>query len=292
MHAHGELAARYESGAYAHGLGVRVVDVTNEAVRLVLPFAEGNSNPGGALHGGVAASLVLIGAAAVADAGADAAAAERSTIDVSIAYLAAAINEGVVAEARTLRRGKELTFVEVDVRSEAGKPIARGRAARRLASPAPSDRIQNAAPAVRTASASALPGFTKIFMAAPFMARLGLEVVRVERGEAVVRLPWRATNADHDGMLDEGALAALADTTGAMASWSLVPLDGRNRASTPAVHANVHRAVRDESVLAEARTVARRDESFTNTVTLVGETSGTVVAHATVTYRIVVPPGV
>jgi uncharacterized protein (TIGR00369 family) len=289
MHAHGELAARYESGAYARGLGIRVAGATEDAVRLVLPFADGNSNPGGALHGGVVASLVLIGAAAVADAGSAAAAAERSTVDVSIAYLAAAINEGVVAEAQALRRGKELTFVEVDVRTEAGKPIARGLAARRLAPPSPSNRIRDAPADVRTASASAPPAFTKIFTAAPFMARLGLEVLRVERGEAVVRLPWRAANADHDGTLDEGALAALADTTGAMASWSLVPLDGRNKASTPAVHATVHRAVREESVLAEARTVVRRDEIFTNAVTLVGETSGTVVAHATVTYRIVVP---
>jgi 1,4-dihydroxy-2-naphthoyl-CoA hydrolase len=289
MHAHGELAARYESGAYVQGLGLRVERVTHDAVSLVLPFADGNSNPGGALHGGVAASLVLIGAAAVADAGSDTAAAERSTVDVSIAYLAAAVNEGVAAEARALRRGKELTFVEVDIRTEAGKPIARGLAARRLAPPAPADRIENAPVDVRTASPSRPPAFTKIFTAAPFMARLGLEVVRVERGETVVRLPWRTANADHDGALHEGALAALADTTGAMASWSLVPLDARNKASTPAVHANVHRAVRDESVLAAARTVARRDEIFTNVVTLVGETSGTVVAHATVTYRIVVP---
>jgi len=289
MAPHRELADRYESGAYARGLGVRVASVTDGVVRLVLPFAEGNSNPGGALHGGVAASLVLIGAAAVAEAGSDAAAAERSTVDASIAYLAAAINEGVVAEARVLRRGKELTFVEVDVRTDAGKPIARGLAARRLAPATPSERVQNAQASVRTASDSPPPGFTKIFTAAPFMARLGLEVVRVARGEAVVRLPWRAANADHDGTLHEGALAALADTTGAMASWSLVPLDARNKASTPVVHANVQRAVRDEGVLAEARTVARRDETFTNAVTLVGETSGTVVASATVTYRIVVP---
>jgi hypothetical protein len=41
--------------------------------------------------------------------------------------------------------------------------------------------------------------------------------------------------------------------------------------------------------VAYARTVARRDEIFTNAVTVVAETSGTVAATATVTYRIVVP---
>jgi uncharacterized protein (TIGR00369 family) len=214
---------------------------------------------------------------------------ERSTIDVSVAYLAAAINEGVVAEARVLRRGKELTFVEVDVRTEAGKPIARGLSARRLAAATPGDRLIAARERIETASETAAPRFTKIFTSAPFMARLGLEVARVEPGCAVVRLPWTDANADHDGAVHEGALAALADTTGAIASWSLVPLDPRNKASTPVVQAAFHGAMRGEAVVARAQTVARRDEIFTNAVTVVAETSGTVVATATVTYRIVVP---
>ena len=288
MSAHHDLARRYESGAYASGLGVRVASVSDETVQLVLPFADGNSNPGGALHGGVAASLVLIGGALVAEANGTVA-EERSTIDLSVAYLAAAVNEGVVAEARVLRRGKELTFVEVEVRTEAGKPIARGLSARRLAAATPSDRLIAGRESIRTASETAVPRFTKIFTAAPFMARLGLEVARVEPGEAVVRLPWADANADHDGTLHEGALAALADTTGAMASWSLVPLDPRNKASTPVVHAAFHGTVRGEAVVACAHTVARRDEIFTNAVTVVAETSGTVAATATVTYRIVVP---
>ena len=42
--------------------------------------------------------------------------------------------------------------------------------------------------------------------------------------------------------------------------------------------------------MAHARTLGRRDEIFTNAVTLTGARSGTVAAMATVTYRIVVPP--
>src|SRR5688572_28441402 len=160
MTLHDDLARRYESGAYARGLGVRVVDVGDDLVRLALPFAEGNSNPGGALHGGVAPSLVLIGGAAVAEAN-GAAAEERSTIDVSVAYLAAAINEGVVAEARVLRRGKELTFVEVDVRTAAGKPFARGLSARRLAPATAGDRLIAGRESIRTAIQTEAPRFTK-----------------------------------------------------------------------------------------------------------------------------------
>jgi uncharacterized protein (TIGR00369 family) len=286
-----DRVVRTAAAPYVRALGLDVAEASTDRVRLVLPFAAGNSNPGGALHGGVAASLVLIGGALVGDATSGEDAVERTTIDASITYLAAAINEGVVAEARALRRGKELTFVEVDVHTDAGKPIARGLTVRRNAPPSPVDRVRAARERVPASSDAPPPGFTKLFTMAPFMARLGLQVVRVENGEAIVRLPWLAANTDADGTLHEGALAALADTTGAMASWSLVPLDPRNKASTPVVHLNVHRAVRDEVVVAHARTLARCDEIFTNAVTVLSEASGTVIATATVTYRIVVARG-
>jgi uncharacterized protein (TIGR00369 family) len=285
------LAARYENAPYNRALGLRVVEATSDLVRLALPFADGNSNPGGALHGGVAASLVLVGGALVADAGAAEAGGGGTTVDATITYLAAAINEGVVVAARPLRRGKELTFVEVDVQTEAGKPIARGLAARRLALAAPADRVRRTREPAPSLDAAEPPRFTRIFTSAPFMARLGLEVLRVADGDAVVRLPWAPSNTDDGGALHEGAAAALADTTGAMASWSLVPLDPRNKASTPVVHVSMHGAARDEAVIAHARTLARTDEIFTNAVTLTGETTRTVLATATVTYRIVVPHG-
>jgi uncharacterized protein (TIGR00369 family) len=286
------LAARYESAPYNRALGLRVLEATPDLVRLGLPFADANSNPGGALHGGVAASLVLVGGALVAEAGAEQGAGyEGTTVDATITYLAAAINEGVVVAARPLRRGKELTFVEVDVRTDAGKAIARGLATRRLAPAAPADRVRRAHAATPPLDAAEPPRFTRIFTSAPFMARLGLEVLRVADGDAVVRLPWAPSNGDGRGALHEGAAAALADTTGAMASWSLVPLDPRNKASTPVVHVSMHGAARDEAVIAHAQTLARTDEIFTNAVTLTSEATRMVLATATVTYRIVVPRG-
>ena len=55
-----------EQSPYGRALGVSCEFVSDEAARLELAFKETNSNPGGALHGGVAASLSLIGAQAVA----------------------------------------------------------------------------------------------------------------------------------------------------------------------------------------------------------------------------------
>ena len=46
---------------YSAALGVHCDDVTEASVALSLPYADGNSNPGKALHGGCAASLGVIG---------------------------------------------------------------------------------------------------------------------------------------------------------------------------------------------------------------------------------------
>ena len=54
----------YES-PYAEALGIEIESLDAERALLRLPFREANANPGGALHGGVAASLSVIGVNAV-----------------------------------------------------------------------------------------------------------------------------------------------------------------------------------------------------------------------------------
>lgn len=274
---------------YAGELGAVVEAVDAERSRVRVPFRDANSNPGGALHGGVAASLVDVAASLVGRAGADGGDVAHAVVDCSVSYLAAAINEDVVGEARVLRRGKELCFVEVDVRTDAGKPIARGLATHRSAPPGDADRQLLRDPDDGLAPSEALPGFVRFFTAAPFMARLGIRGLRAEDGTAAAALPWSAAHTDVTGGLHGGAVAALIDTTGAMASWSLVPLDPRNKASTPALHVTHHSPAYDEDVVADAITLRRADELFTNQVTVRGATSGRLIATGTVLYRIVVP---
>ena len=102
-------------------------------------------------------------------------------------------------------------------------------------------------------------------------------------------MPFRDGNSNPGGALHGGALAALIDTTGAMASWSLVPLDPRNKASTPALHVTHHTPAAGEAVEAEANTLRRTDELFHNAVTVRGVETGRLIATGTVLYRIVVP---
>jgi uncharacterized protein (TIGR00369 family) len=275
---------------YVDGLGLRIEMADGSHCRLRVPFQDGNSNPGGALHGGVAASVIDIAAGLVGREGAeDRPGLEHGVVDLAVTYLAAAINEDIVAEARVLRRGKELAFVEVDVRTDAGKAIARGLVTHRSGEPGGADRQLRRNPAPFSSPRGELPGFTRFFTTAPFMARLGIAAHHAADGMALTSLPWREGNAGAAGGVHGGAVAALIDTTGAMASWSLVPLDPRNKASTPALHVTHHAPAVGEAIEAEACTLRRTDELFHNAVTVRGVESGRLVATGTVLYRIVVP---
>lgn len=284
-----ELARRCESIPYCAGLGVRVEVIEADRVRLRLPYRDENSNPGQALHGGVSASLIDIagGLAALTGVG-ERPGLETSTLDLSVTYLAAAIGEEVVASAEVLRRGKEITYSQVDVRTLAGKRIAAGlvtlRAFDRAANPAAAER-QMAVPPPATGAGEKIRG-ANAFVMAPFIGRLGMAVDAAHGGAAVLTMPYTSDKADAGGAIHEGALAALIDTTGALASWSLTGLDMRFRASTVGIHVNYHAAPAGADVAAQARTLRRNNEIFLNQVTVGG--GGTTVATGSVTYRIVV----
>ena len=113
-----------EDSPYCRFLGVRLDHLDENSARIVLPYKDENSNPGQALHGGCAASLGAIGGQAVARAALGPESGPWHICDLQVSYLAAAIGEDVVADAKLLRRGKQLCFVNVEVHTPDGKPIA------------------------------------------------------------------------------------------------------------------------------------------------------------------------
>jgi len=287
------LAVRFECVPYNRRLGVRVEAGSRDAVRVRVPYKDENSNPGRALHGGVAASAIDVAGTLAAWAGLDdGPGLQGSTLDLSVDYLAAAIGEDIVADARVLRRGKEIVYVEVDVTNDAGKRIAKGLVTYRVTDPAarPGREARQLArpPEIPSPTTTEVPPLARALVSVPFMARLGLAIDQMADGTATIRMPFRDDNADGDGAVHEGALAALLDTTGAMASWSIVSLDFRHKASTVGIHLNYPGRAVGEEVSGYGRTVRRDDEIFLNTVTVVGRSSGQVVATGSVTYRIVV----
>jgi uncharacterized protein (TIGR00369 family) len=113
-----------DNSAYGRALGVRLLEATDTSARLPSPSQEANANPGGALHGGCAASLGLIGGNVVARAALGEAKAPFHTAAYQVSYLAAAIGEDVAATTRLSRKGKTLCFTETTVTTPDGKPIA------------------------------------------------------------------------------------------------------------------------------------------------------------------------
>ncbi len=287
------LATRFEQLPYNASLGIQMESVEPDRVRVRIPFKDEISNPGRALHGGVIASAIDIAGALSAWTGFEPRPdMESGTLDLSLNYLAAAIGEDILATAEVLRRGRELVYSDVDVRNAAGKRIAKGLVSYRIfdlaTAPQARSRCYRATPLLPSAASAQRIRGANAFVSLGFIAQLGIGVTQAHDGQAVLHMPFTRQHADDGNAIHEGALAALIDTTGALASWSIVGLNMSYKASTVGIHVNYHAAAAGEAVVAHARTLSRNNEIFLNRVTVSGRDSGTIVASGSVTYRIVV----
>ena len=269
--------------AYSKALGVELESVSDSAVELRLPFRESNSNPGGALHGGVAASLSLIGSQGLARSVLGAEAGPFHTAAFHINYLAAAINEGVTATATLERRGKELCFAHVAARSDEGKPIAQAAVAVR-------GRQGKAGVVTRRAAGDdgeVDPGpMGERVGGLGFIAGRSIEVELMKGGRSRLVMPWKKSNGDVDGCTHEGAALALFDTAGAMAAWAETG-PGRFKASTPSIQAQFLAPVPALDLVAFSHVEQRDDEIFWSEVEVASAQDQRVFVRGTVVYRIV-----
>jgi uncharacterized protein (TIGR00369 family) len=268
---------------YTAALGVALESIDGESALLRLPFAEQNSNPGKALHGGCAASLAVTGAHAVTRAALGAESGPWHTAALQVNYLAAAIDEDVHARAVLLRRGKEMCFVEVDVAREDGKPIAHATAAVRARFGAPPAQVYvSAGDRGQSEPGRMGPGVGKM----PFTAARGLHVEHMTGGTSRIAMPARDANADASGGTHEGAVLALLDTTGAMAAWATTGV-GPYKASTPALQAQILTPPEGVDLVAYGRCVQRDSELLWSEVEVTSAADRRVFARGTVVYRIV-----
>lgn len=289
----GAWRARFEATPYVRRLGCSLEILEEERAELALPFREENSNPGGALHGGVLASLVAMAGGLAAESRLDAPERlESGVVDLSLHYLAAALSEPVRAEGRVTRRGREIVFAEATVRNADDRPLARGLVTTRAVDRERAERASRGDPEpARVDPAGFIEGpfdpgaMGRALAKAPFMGSL-LCIEHMQAGRARVSMPAIADVLDADGSHHPGALAALLDTAGAMASWSLVP-PGLHKAMTPGLQMSFLARSEGEEVVALARTVRKHAEIFHNRVDLVGD-GGRLLATGLLTYRIVV----
>jgi len=276
-----------EGSPYPAALGLRLEELSEERVRLALPFREDNSNGDKALHGGVAASLVDLAAQAVARAALGEEGGPWHGAAIQVAYLSAALGEGIEAEGHLLRRGRELAHAEVAVRTAEGKAVARGLAIVRGGGGA-----QEAEPPLaRGDDGAADRGPMGPFLARiPFHGKLGLAAEHMAGGRSRIAMPWQEANADASGGVHEGALLALLDTTGAMAAWAETG-PGRFKASTPGIQARILCPLPRVDLVGYGRVLHRDREHFFVEVEIAERPGGRLVAQGGVSYRIVVPEG-
>lgn len=271
-----------ESSPYSAALGVRAAALATEALRLELPYRDGNANPGRALHGGVAASLCAIGGRALTRLVLGEESGPWHTCALQVSYLSAAIGEAVAADARLLRRGKELCFVEVDVVTGEGKPIAHATSAvRGRFGAAPVERSEVPPDHGEADPGPMGPHIGRI----PFIARCGIRVEHMAKGTSRLVMPRSEANGDAAGGVHEGAVLALLDTTGAMAAWAECG-PGPFKASTPALQAQITNPPPDADLVAFGRSLQRDGEIYFTSVDVATADGRLLVARGSILYRI------
>jgi uncharacterized protein (TIGR00369 family) len=278
-----EIRSWIEDSPYSKFLGVRLDHLDEKSARLILPYQDENSNPGKALHGGCAASLGAIGGQAVARAALGPESGVWHTAQMQVSYLAAAIGEDVVAEAELLRRGKELCFVSVDVKTKEGKQIAsvtttvRGRMGA-----APVETALSAGDHGDSDPGPMGPHIGRV----PFIGNRAIAVEHMTSGTSRLVMPFAENNADLAGGVHEGAVLALLDTTGAMGSWAESG-PGPYKASTVSMQLQNLAPAPKADLVAYGRCVQRDDAIFWTDVEVASAADGRVASRGTVLYRIV-----
>ena len=111
---------------FIKGLGVVVDTWSDDEVVLRVPFAEHLTNDGREYHGGVIASLIDTAGAAAVWAGHDFDKGLRaSTVSMTVNYTGRSSGD-LIATARCVKRGRDLSFSEITVRDPDSRLVATG----------------------------------------------------------------------------------------------------------------------------------------------------------------------
>ena len=81
---------------------------------------------GETVHGGALATLIDSAGVVAAWSNVTDAPSRGATVNLSVSFMAAAQAVDVFAEARVIRRGRSLVFVDIDVTDARGQPVAKG----------------------------------------------------------------------------------------------------------------------------------------------------------------------
>jgi uncharacterized protein (TIGR00369 family) len=107
------------------GLGLVFERYEPDDVVMRLPFREDLTNDGKVYHGGVVAAVIDTTAAACAWSNHDFDNGSRaSTVSMTVNFVGAARQSDLLCSARTVRRAKELIFLEIEATDVEGRKVA------------------------------------------------------------------------------------------------------------------------------------------------------------------------
>lgn len=119
------IAEVFPKTPYIGGLGIVFEKYEPDDVVLRLPFREDLTNDGTVYHGGVVAALIDTTGAAAAWSNHDFAnGSKASTVSMTVNYVGAARKSDLVCSARTVRRARELIFLEITATDADGRIVA------------------------------------------------------------------------------------------------------------------------------------------------------------------------
>ena len=123
-----EYKQDFDAKPYHQMLGVKLVEQRPGYGKIVLRKDENTpSGIGGSVHGGVLAAMVDIVMLVAIFAEMRDGEQPAGTAELSITYLRQSHGEHIYAEANVVKRGRQLSLVEVDILDDEGRLCARGR---------------------------------------------------------------------------------------------------------------------------------------------------------------------
>lgn len=283
-----QARARFARVAFAARLGITIAELAHDRAMLLLPYQPDNMNAGGVLNGGASASLVTMSGTLAAWTGVDVGAkSDVRCVDLAVQYLNAARDEDIVAEARVLRRARDVVFLEVAVRSSAGTPICQGLLTYQTADAGGhAPRLRAAHVPLPAPSSLVDPGEHRLFRG--YVRKLEIAPVHETPGRVRLRMPCTPAHANESGRLDAGALASIVDIAAVTASWSLVPRRPGARGSTIGMQVSFPATTAD-AVVADAHVQQRSESLLFSTVHVTSASSAQLVAMGQVSYRLLEP---
>ena len=112
---------------HARALGITIEEIEADRAVLAMPFKEELVTMGDVVHGGAISTLIDTAATAAAWATDEVPESPSgATVALSLNFISAARACDLRAEARVVRRGRKLSFCEIDARDPEGTLVANG----------------------------------------------------------------------------------------------------------------------------------------------------------------------